>query len=268
MSSACSADVDYVTSFYRLVVRVCAVSIHPAGCFSRKWHFEKYRKHFRFAAFIICHECWETLTRGWVSWFSSRLQLFFCHKVYVTKQFFTFASLQICNTETKWPDKNDTLTNMSKISEEDRDRIKPESKTLRTAQTKGKAAKFEKKATFLSDSRRGMWGRTVIQRYSGPLRNSGSTASWEVWEGRLTRDGAEGSFQRASLCWVTGQWGVWDGCVLKWFIRTVVLSSVFCAHVNQMRVVKLDVFFCCLSMNILYNDHSFLNCSQFCEFRL
>ena len=85
------------------------------------------------------------------------------------------------------------------------------------------------------------WARTVIQRYSGPLRNSGSTAGWEVWVGRLTSYRAEGSVHR-----VTGQWGVHDGCVFKWFRKTCSVERV----VRQMRVVKLDDFFSCLSMGM------------------
>lgn len=141
-------------------------------------------------------------------------------------------------------------------------------------------------AKFVS-GRRGMLGRTVIQRYSGPLRNSGSTASWEVWEGRLTRDGEEGSIQRASLCydWVTGQWGVWDGYIFKRFRRTVVLSvCLMSSRWELSKWVFFLVFFashwecvCAVAgmkrailavpQNTLTHIHSFFSCRRLCEFR-
>ncbi len=95
-------------------------------------------------------------------------------------------------------------------------------------------------ARFVS-GRRGTLGRTVIQRYSWLLRSRGSTASWEVWEGRLTRDTEEGFVQRASVCydWVTGL-----RCV-KWRyvqVNTGTLGfNMLLAHVKQMRVVNFSV---------------------------
>lgn len=68
------------------------VSIHPAGYFQKITFWRRTEENFRCAAFIMCHECWEALTRWWrVSCLSSSC-LSFCHRVKKIR-----ARLQLCN---------------------------------------------------------------------------------------------------------------------------------------------------------------------------
>lgn len=106
-----------------------------------------------------------------------------------------------------------------------------------------KKRKKRKTAKFVS-VRRGFLSRPVIQPYSEPLRNSGSTASWEVWEGRLTRLTGSVDLFRAPLRVMT-EWQDGEVCgravYFKWFKRTAAPSESR-ADVKQMRVVKPDDF--------------------------
>lgn len=100
-------------------------------------------------------------------------------------------------------------------------------------------------------------------------------------------DKTDREIQRASLCydWVTGQGGVWYGCIFKWFKRRVVLS-VLCAHVKADESCQTGWFhfapqwdcvcLCCgrieksnfclpLKTTLILRICTPFNCSQFCE---
>lgn len=78
-------------------------------------------------------------------------------------------------------------------------------------------------AKFVS-SRRGTLRRTVIQLYSGMLRNSRSMASWGVWEGRLTRNGGGGLYlEILSVLWLSDRT---VRCV-RWLYIQVIFKDSF-----------------------------------------
>lgn len=77
-------------------------------------------------------------------------------------------------------------------------------------------------AKFVS-GRRGTLRRTVIQLYSGMLRNSSSMASWGVWEGRLTRNGGGLYLEILSVLWLSDRT---VRCV-RWLYIQVIFKDSF-----------------------------------------
>lgn len=77
-------------------------------------------------------------------------------------------------------------------------------------------------AKFVS-GRRGTLRRTVIQLYSGMLRNSRSMASWAVWEGRLTRNGGGLYLEILSVLWLSDRT---VRCV-RWLYIQVIFKDSF-----------------------------------------
>lgn len=77
-------------------------------------------------------------------------------------------------------------------------------------------------AKFVS-GRRGTLRRTVIQLYSGMLRNSRSMASWGVWEGRLTRNGGGLYLEILSVLWLSDRT---VRCV-RWLYIQVIFKDSF-----------------------------------------
>lgn len=77
-------------------------------------------------------------------------------------------------------------------------------------------------AKFVS-GRCGTLRRTVIQLYSGMLRNSRSMASWGVWEGRLTRNGGGLYLEILSVLWLSDRT---VRCV-RWLYIQVIFKDSF-----------------------------------------
>lgn len=99
-------------------------------------------------------------------------------------------------------------------------------------------------AKFVS-GRRGTLRRTVIQLYSGMLRNSRSMASWGVWEGRLTRNGGGLYLEILSVLWLSDRT---VRCV-RWLYIQVIFKDSFtepAARSCQAEEKCQSGFFCCL----------------------
>lgn len=99
-------------------------------------------------------------------------------------------------------------------------------------------------AKFVS-GRRGTLRRTVIQLYSGMLRNSRSMASWGVWEGRLTRNGGGLYLEILSVLWLSDRT---VRCV-RWLYIQVIFKDSFTEPAARScqaeEKCQSGFFFCC-----------------------